>query len=354
MIVRFMAAGLLTALSAWMADMPPTQASCPKEAATRTCIGTDCLSADIRPPETKDAIARGHLRLASFNIRIFSKGSRDKEELKKIVNVLKHYDIIAIQELRDTTIMNRAVERLNEETGAIWAFKASAPVGRKVKELYAFLYRQDRVQARDSGRLISNTWRKFKPTPIDTDAFRKVNEVEAELRRKKTPPFIREPFLASFRAGQFTFRLLTIHTLYDKKESPERGVELRQLAAIYREVLNDGDDRDLLLLGDFNDAPDHWRFDPIGKFRGMRCLTKDPQTTTIRDVSLYDTICFQKEDTDPNLVDPDALAEVQLFEEQKPFSEIAVPSGRYKQACLAVSDHRPIFTLFNITSPDID
>jgi len=49
------------------------------------------------------------ISIATFNIRIFSDNSQDDEELLQICNILKEFDFIAIQEARDTEVLDRTV-----------------------------------------------------------------------------------------------------------------------------------------------------------------------------------------------------------------------------------------------------
>jgi hypothetical protein len=49
------------------------------------------------------------LTIASFNIRIFSDGSRDDAELELIADRLQQFDLIAIQELRDEGVVRRTL-----------------------------------------------------------------------------------------------------------------------------------------------------------------------------------------------------------------------------------------------------
>ncbi len=312
---------------------------------TRTCVGRDCADPSVVPPDDASIAETGYLRLATFNIRIFSKGSRDADEVAAIANVLRMFDLVAIQELRDTEVLTRTITVLERKTGVDWDFVASGPVGNGVKERYAYLYRTLRVKPEGAARLIDNVWRKSPPTPNDSYAG-KIAQLEGKMRGKNVKPFLREPFLGSFRAGKFDFRLLTIHTIYKKKESLQRGVEFRQLAAVYTELLDDGGDKDLIVLGDFNDPPDHKRFKPLAAISDLRCFTNPPQKTTIRDISLYDTICFQRSNTEKFVVNPSGNAEVIVFEDQNPYAKIPVSKGRYKKACLEVSDHRPVHILF--------
>ena len=49
------------------------------------------------------------LTIASFNIRIFSDGSRYDAELELIADRLQQFDLIAIQELRDEGVVRRTL-----------------------------------------------------------------------------------------------------------------------------------------------------------------------------------------------------------------------------------------------------
>ena len=103
------------------------------------------FSLEGRPPVER-------LTLASFNIRIFSNASRDDIELASIADILQKYDLIAIQELRDEEVLKRTAAILRQR-GLGYAYEISPLVGRGVKERYAFLYRTDRVQPVQPGRI---------------------------------------------------------------------------------------------------------------------------------------------------------------------------------------------------------
>jgi hypothetical protein len=82
------------------------------------------------------------LALASFNIRIFSTGSRDDAELPLIADRLQRYGLIAIQEVRDTEVVDRVLAVLAER-GLDYEAIVSEPVGRRTTERYAFMWRPD-------------------------------------------------------------------------------------------------------------------------------------------------------------------------------------------------------------------
>jgi hypothetical protein len=88
------------------------------------------------------------ISIATFNIRIFSNNSRDDEELLQICNILKEFDFIALQEARDTEVLDRTVLMLKNRFHLNYSYLASKKVGtERVKEIYVYLYRADRVKA---------------------------------------------------------------------------------------------------------------------------------------------------------------------------------------------------------------
>ena len=111
-------------------------------------------------------------RLAAWNIRIFSNGSRNDDELHHIAKVLINYDFIAIVELRDEMVLIRT-EAILAGMERDYDYVMSGPVGAKVKERYAFLFDPQMVRVIEDGEVF--------PDPNDA--------------------FLREPYFATFKAG---------------------------------------------------------------------------------------------------------------------------------------------------------
>ena len=169
---------------------------------------TNALQGDTgedSPPELPAAqlppVPQGQIRLASWNIRIYSTGSRDDSELELIADRLQQFDLIAIQELRDEEVVQRTLAILAARGEAYQAI-VSEPVGRSVTERYAFYYRPDRITPLDNGQIWPDT----------------------------NDEFIREPFYASFKAGQNAYDrdadcvYFRIHTSSSQKETLEKTV----------------------------------------------------------------------------------------------------------------------------------
>jgi len=275
-------------------------------------LSSGCSSSQ-KPTRTysysRSVVSAQPLRLASFNIRIFSNNSRNDEELDYITDILKQYDIIAIQELRDEIVLKRAVEMLKSK-GIEYDYEISTPVGKSVKERYAFLYRKD-----------------------------KVNEIiHGKLYREQNDEFIREPYYATFKSGKFDFTLITIHTLYGKSENLRRP-EIEALKKVFTAVeAENPKEKDVILCGDFNFPPTDKGFNNLKSLPGMMFLIVPPEKTTITDTSLYDNFWFQKQ----NVPGYTGKSGVYRFDE-------VVFENDDDAAKTAVSDHRPIWAEFDIS-----
>jgi len=263
----------------------------------------------------------GPLKLASWNIRIFSK-SRDDDELEQICKNLIDYDFIAIIELRDEEILKRT-ENMLESKGRDYDYQISDEVGRGVKERYAFLYDKDKVSVVVPGKVYSD----------------------------KDDSFIREPYYATFRAGKFDFTIIATHVIWGDKIS-DRRKEIQKLAEVYEQVQDeDPSEQDVILVGDFNREPDDKAFSGLRSIPSMTHLFDVPKdksdksyTTVIHDSNLYDNIWFQSKYVNEYSKNKGIVR----------FDEIDFGKSKKdkERASLAVSDHRPVWAEFNTTADD--
>ena len=260
--------------------------------------------------------AQSELRLAAWNIRIMSNKSRTDAELKAIARTLADYDFIAIVELRDEAVLKRT-RRILAQMGKTYQYQFSPTVGRGSKERYAFLYKPEVVSVVRAGELY--------PDMADSK-----------------DDFARDPYWASFRAGEFDFSVIAVHVIWGKKVGP-RKAEVKALADVYRYVQEaNGAEDDVLLLGDFNRNPtDTESYRPIMAFPSMTRLFQFPQKSHIRDSSLYDNIFFQKK----YLTEYLNKSGIDKFDETD-------FGNNDKAANLAVSDHRPIWAVFSTKIDD--
>jgi endonuclease/exonuclease/phosphatase family metal-dependent hydrolase len=246
------------------------------------------------------------IKLATWNIRYLSTVSRDDAELSQIADILKRYDLIAIQESRDTTVLSRL-----ENIMPGYDYLAFDPVGATQKEIYTYFYKTAVISPIDISYLF--------PDPNDY--------------------FIREPYVASFKAGNFDFTLVTIHVLYRDSEA-ERREEIKLLDDVLAQVdIDNGIENDTIRLGDFNFD----RGDFGWQITTHYAVVSPEQKTTITDTSSYDNIWINPEETkkyDDNL-------EIYRFDE-------IMFDNKDDEASLAVSDHRPVSVIFRTNQPDDD
>ncbi|XP_034878003.1 deoxyribonuclease-1 isoform X3 [Mirounga angustirostris] len=94
------------------------------------------------------------LKIAAFNIRTFGETKMSNATLSHyIVQILSRYDIVVIQEVRDShlTAMGKLLDILNRDDPNTYQFVVSEPLGRNsYKEQYLFLFRPNQVSVLDS------------------------------------------------------------------------------------------------------------------------------------------------------------------------------------------------------------
>lgn len=252
-------------------------------------------------------------RLGAWNIRFFSNNSRTDDELHHIAKVLIGYDFIAIVELRDEVVLMRT-EAILEGMGRDYDYVASPSVGAKQKERYAFLFDPQIVHVIEDGEVF----------PDRSDIF------------------LREPYFATFKAGEFDFTAIAVHVIWGDSINQRRR-EVQELANVYQ-VVQDADDaeQDVILLGDFNRNPDDQAaYGPLLAIPSMKHLFQLPKKSHIKDTSLYDNIFFQTN----YVTEYTGESGIERFDETHFGNDDDVAS-------LAVSDHRPVWGTFRIDTDD--
>ena len=245
-----------------------------------------------------------------------SNKSRTDAELKAIARTIADYDFIAIVELRDETVLKRT-QKILAQMGNAYQYQFSPAVGRGSKERYAFLYKSNLVSVVKRGELY--------PDAADGK-----------------DDFSRDPYWATFRAGQFDFSVIVVHVIWGDTVAP-RKAEVRALADVYRYVQEvNGTEEDVLLVGDFNRNPnDAESYSRLLAIPSMTRLFELPQKSHIRDSSLYDNIYFQM----------NAVTEYLGRSGIDKFDETDFGNDD-KDANLAVSDHRPVWAVFSLIQDD--
>ncbi|PHR93881.1 MAG: endonuclease/exonuclease/phosphatase [Blastopirellula sp.] len=255
------------------------------------------------------AQATDQLRVATFNIQVFGQSKMKKPEaMKTIVDVVRRFDVIAIQELRskEQNVIPQFVQMINAE-GANYEAIVGPRLGRSSsKEQYVFLFDASKVEV--------------VPNSVYT-----VNDPEDALHR--------EPLVATFRARAtttgtpFQFTLINIHT-----DPDETDWELDALGVVF-EVVRDNNpaEDDVIVLGDLN--VDYKHLGKLGAISNISWTVQDQMTNTRQNKS-YDNIVFDRTRT----TEFSGTAGVFNFEAE---------FGLTREQALEVSDHMPVWAVFS-------
>ncbi|KAK0131555.1 Deoxyribonuclease-1 [Merluccius polli] len=169
------------------------------------------------------------LFLGAFNIKSFGDKKASNCTLMNIISTIVHrYDIILIQEVRDSDLSATKIlmDHVNQGVPGKYSYIVSEPLGRSTyKERYLFLYREDTVS------VVKNYTYDDGCEPCGTDIFN------------------REPLVVMFssRNSGGKFALIPQHT------SPDWAIrEVDALYDVVTDVRNRWNTNDILLLGDFN------------------------------------------------------------------------------------------------------
>jgi deoxyribonuclease-1-like protein len=206
------------------------------------------------------------IKIAAFNIQIFGKTKRQKDYVMDVLtDIVREFDIVLIQEIRDSREETAPyfLQKINEMEGAEYKFVRSERLGRTVsKEAYAYFYNSETVEFIEDSNYVYD----------DVDDL-----------------FEREPYLASFRSGNFDFTLVGIHTKPDDAYS-----EIGNLTyVVYSTLSKNPKEKDIIILGDFNadggyfDEDDFTNLFKASEFYWV--ITSDMDTMTTTDYT-YDRI----------------------------------------------------------------
>lgn len=230
--------------------------------ATRIQKLRDQLNVEIRKDRDPDSLIIG-----SWNIKHFDGGRpRLPESFHYIAEIIDHFDICALQEVKNVW----AVERLAKLLGPNWHFfiNDSSDVGRGNNERMAYLYNKNKVRFRNL-----------------------IGELGFDQRDLTgTEPISRAPFFASFQAGWFRFTLCSAHiAAKDKAGLPSRAEEIGLISKELSKRAK-AEDEVYIFLGDMNtDDREHEAFKALER-NGFAVPEFGPTNSTGK--KYFDLIAF--------------------------------------------------------------
>ena len=188
-----------------------------------------------------------NLLIASWNIRAFgnltrewmSKESdsprRDLHSIFCIAEILRRFDVIAVQEVKSNLrALRDTLKLLGDNWSMILTDTNKGSSGNEERMAYLFDTRRLNLSGLAGELVIPNEW---------------VNNPDKVLKEQ----FVRSPYAVSFRAGKKTFILVTVHIKYGKS-AKGRQDEIHGIAKWLSDWATDVNayDQNLIVLGDFN------------------------------------------------------------------------------------------------------
>jgi len=175
-----------------------------------------------------------NLLIATWNLTNFGLQRRHVVHLKLMADIIRPFDLVAVQEVADNL---EHFDRLIRELGTTWDAIFTDPAGNQ--ERLAYLYNTDRVSP--TGLAAELAMRPYERQRVVVEDIVEIFE-----------GFNRNPYMASFMANDFAFTLVNVHLYWT-------SFGLRQLEA---KALSKWAKRrvgkryppcdDIILLGDFN------------------------------------------------------------------------------------------------------
>ena len=249
------------------------------------------------------------ITIASFNAMRLGEKEKNYEVVAK---VLSNFDLIGIEEVMHEKGLKKLKAHLIKLTGEKWEYIISEnSVGSEgYREYYGYIYRKEKFQeVRKLG------------------FYKEKNENE----------FMREPYGAYFKSGNFDFVYVISHSIFGDKET-QRLIEASNYINVYEYFLKKSGESDIIIAGDFNVPADSPAFRNLSEKVGVSyLLSPEENPTTLSDerlVSSYDNFFINREKTREFLEN----SGVYNF----------VKSNNYAIIKKYISDHLPIFSEYSI------
>jgi endonuclease/exonuclease/phosphatase family metal-dependent hydrolase len=280
----------------------------------------------------------GRVLLATWNVANFGQQQRREQDHRLIGEIMRWFDIVAIQEVKDDFSGLLAVKRL---IGPPYEVVFSGVEGND--ERLAFLYDSKKIRLREEVGSVT----------VSPSEFR---AIQIAGLQGTFQGFDRNPYLATFESGQFVFQVANVHQFFgsdtDRKDIARRALETFAVArwAAGREKSKAAITRDILAVGDFN-MPKAEPGDPIYRALTAKGL-EAPEHSALIGSNLssdkhYDQIVFFPKHTrteytgKKGVFDFDGAVFKELWD-----AKGRVPFNGYVKYYL--SDHRPMWVEFRI------
>lgn len=233
-----------------------------------------CSKKKISDFNSQSGVSRSEntVLIASFNALRLGEKQKDYSAFAKI---LSNFDLIGLEEVMNEKGVKKVRAHLEKLTQENWDYIISDhSVGSEnYREFYAFIYRKNKF---------------LEAKPVGFYAEKDENE------------FMREPFGAYFKSGNFDFVYIIAHSVFGDKEK-QRLIEASNYVNVYEYFSKLTDEDDIIIAGDFNMSADSLAFKNLSeKYDVSYILDPKENPTTLSDtklVSSYDNFFINRKKT---------------------------------------------------------
>lgn len=247
---------------------------------------------DTKPGRAIPAKRDDHLLLATWNIANLGLQEREARDYRLLAEMVSWFDLVAIQEVNDDLAGLRALmAQLPDAYRVLFSDRAGN------QERLAFVYDATRVTLLE----------KVGEIAVAPSAQRYIRLPGTEQRFRG---FDRNPYMAAFRSGDWTFLLVNVHLYFGSDSTRSKNRRSLEAYAVGRwaDLRRKSDHaytRDIIALGDFN-LPKVEPGDPIYEALTRRGLHVPAHSTeigsSIATDSHYDQIAFFPGETGSDFV----------------------------------------------------
>ncbi|KAL4233991.1 Endonuclease/exonuclease/phosphatase domain-containing protein 1 [Mactra antiquata] len=236
---------------------------------------------------------RNALKIASWNLECFSEEKANNLGVKDVVcmTILENgLSIIAVQELADKTALQKICDELNSPT---------VPNNQKWS---GHRGKWNCVVSEDAtGRMYkSNEYNGF--LYDESQGISVISSCLLAKNNKKSKPFTRRPFIATFKIKRFDCALVSVHlkaTGLDNEDLIRLQEEIDKIPDLIQSIQDQlPGEKDIILLGDFNLSPNTKDFDDMRNQGYDNCISENLYTNisnaNMKGSKTYDNIWISK------------------------------------------------------------
>lgn len=276
--------------------------------------------------QTADIPARtdNNLIVAVYNIQWLGQKAH---ELGKLADVIEHFDVTGIVEVKKEEAVAKLVAELETKTGKDWGYtfgvRTQRPYG-TYHEAYAVVWRTDRVTLEG---LVGGVWDRH-------EAFRN------------------DPYIVSFRRKAFDFSMILVHTRWTDDRDGSRASEVLELGEQVKWLRGFLPEKDILVAGDFNYPGTKTVMKKFATTGGLLQVDANPKTTFKSNntgyANSYDHIYISESHTSEYIAGSAAAIDTtKIIYGDNSVSSMAASKKE-------LSDHLPVIAVFDVSGQDDD